>query len=187
MAAVWITEIKNFSRFGFTLYQNDGTWHPIVNGQQYLQDVPIGLPPRRDDPITIPSPAPWWPPITIPPGPTVLNCQYFFVGWTDFARTRIQGPDGILDAMVGPAGLADEGNDFLRVFDSQENEVASVEMGPRGPGWVASLDLHLNIDDDKVRWVIWNANGVGANVLQRADELFTQVANALITRLVGSA
>jgi hypothetical protein len=183
MAAVWITEIKNFSRqHQFTLRQNDGTWHPIIGGRRYMQDEPIDVAPRHD--VTIRGvPEKGVPDTVIPDAVTQLNCQYFFVGWTDFARTQIQGPGGILNVMVGPTG-AGSGNDFLRIFDERENEVASVEMGPRGSGAIASLDLHLNFDEDNVRWVIWNQNGVGAAILQRADEAFRAAAPQLLLALV---
>jgi hypothetical protein len=188
MAAVWITEIKNFSPHHFTLYQNDGTWHPIINGRGFKPDEPIAVPAARDTETTFFMPIGFPPtvtPVVIPPGPAILQCQYFFVGWTDFARTRIQGPDGGINVMVGPTGFDNE-NDFLRVFDDEENEIASIEMGPRGSGFVCSLDLHLNFDDDKVRWLIWNANGVGADVLERADKLFMpELAKALGKLLFG--
>jgi hypothetical protein len=114
---------------------------------------------------------------------TELKCQYFFVGWTDHARTQIQGPKGRLKVMVGPTGKG-PGNDFLRIFDEQEHEIESIEMGPRGSGAIASVDLHLNFDDQGMRWVIWNQNGVGANILERADKLFTQMAPKLLAMLL---
>jgi hypothetical protein len=187
MAAVWITEIHNYSQYDFVIRNNDRTWRPIINGYRYAEDEPIRVRARRDEIETIFLP-PWNIPISVPPGPTLMQCQYFFVGWTDFARTRIEGPEGLLDTRVGPKGLAEEEQklDSLRIFDEQENEVESVAIGPRGSGFIASVDLHLNFDDDKVRWVIWNANGVGGELLERADKAFLgPLAELLAKKLLG--
>jgi hypothetical protein len=164
MAAGWITQINNFSDSRFVLKTNDGTWRPVINNQQFAVDEPIDVPPRRLN----------------PPGPTTLNAQYMMIGWIDWARTRIEGPGGAVEITIGPKPPS--GNDFLRSFDDQQVERGSVEIGPRGPGWVASIDFHLNFynptpDPGKpanyptgVQMLWWSQQGVGANILERIDK-----------------
>jgi len=106
----------------------------------------------------------------------VLDASYWFVGWVDYAETTITIGGKTLRAVVGPIP---SGNDALRIFDAAENEIASVEVGPRGPGWVASIDFHIIFDESakEVRLNYWNANGIGANILQRIDEQFRKEAS----------
>jgi hypothetical protein len=43
----------------------------------------------------------------------------------------------------------------------------------------------INIDDDEVRGLIWNANGVSADILDRADKFLGQLATEFFQKLVG--
>jgi hypothetical protein len=190
MAAGWITQINNFSDSPFVVRTNDQTWRPVINNQQFAADMPIDVPPRRTSATFVP--VPFFPGggVTIPPGPTTLNVQYMMIGWIDFARTRIQGPGGAIELTIGPKPPS--GNDFLRFFDDQQVEQAqTVEIGPRGPGWVASIDFHLNFYNPTpdpgqpadyptgARMLWWSQQGVGANLLERMDKALTDVWKAL--------
>jgi hypothetical protein len=192
MAAGWITQINNFSDFDFVVRTNDPTWRPIIGGKQYAVDEAISVPRRRKQNITLPLPPPL-PPITIPAGPTVVNVQYAMIGWVDFARTRIEGPGGSVDVLIGPEGV----NDFLRFFDDQQRELGSVELGPRGPGSIASVDFHLNIYNPTptpgqtaasmgVHFLWWNQNGVGSEILKRIDDQIGKAATAAAGGLIST-
>src|SRR4051812_40159746 len=69
-------------------------------------------------------------------------------------------------------------NDFLRSFDTLGNKIIQVEMGPRGDGSIALLDLHMKIYDDKVRFLIWSATTPGGEFLQALDKYFSAVEGA---------
>jgi hypothetical protein len=183
MAAVWFTQIVNASDSDYTLDFTDQTWRPIVNGERYDVGRLITVPRRRSSAITIPSPLPWIPPITVPPGPTNLDLQYAFVGWADFAHTRLAGPRGFVDFVVGP--IDTENADYLRALDdTQANVVEPVPVGPRGGGWIASMDLHLVITNEGIRPVVWSYTGIGANILERFDSLATLMAEQLVRKVV---
>jgi hypothetical protein len=191
MAAGWITQINNFSDSDFTVSTDDGTWRPIINGKQYAPNENILVPKRRTVDQVF-QPIPWWPPITVPAGPTTLDAQYMMIGWIDWARTRITGPAGFVIATIGP--MPPSGNDFLRFFDSQQNELGSVEIGPRGAGWIASVDFHLNIYNPTpdpgqppqaagIKFLWWSQHGVGADILQRIDQHIGKIADAAASEL----
>jgi hypothetical protein len=182
MSAAWFTQVVNASDNDYTLDFTDETWRPIVGGTRYELGQPITAAKRRVDPITI-QPLPWLPPITVPPGPTQLDLQYAFIGWADFAHTRLSGPGGFVDFVVGP--IDTENQDYLRVLDEvQANVVEPMPVGPRGGGWIASMDLHLIITNDGVRLVVWSYTGVGANILDRFDSLATLAAQELVKKLI---
>lgn len=176
MAAVWITRFINDTDTPITISSTDPTWRPWIGGTRVSVNQPFTVPPRRTSPTFVPLPFFPGGGITIPPGPTTVDASYWFVGWVDFAQTNVSTPTSQLKAVVGPQA---NGNDYLRMFDPAENELASIEVGPRGPGWVASVDFHVTFDQsaEEVRWNYWNANGIGANILQRIDEQFRQEAS----------
>ncbi|MFD7137372.1 hypothetical protein [Streptomyces sp. NPDC059894] len=161
MATVWLKKVYNFSSHEFTVKQNDGTWRPwcIERRKVYAVDEAI----------------------TLSPG-DVLTFDHFFMPWADWGRTRIEGPADSLEFHIGPT--AADSPDYLRGFDSALNEVLTVPMGPRGSWWSASVDLRLVFEDDAMRWVIWNANGVGPDLLSEAGKLLHEAAMELIKKLV---
>jgi hypothetical protein len=176
MAAVWITRFINATNTPIRVSSDDASWRPWVGGRQLARNEEITIEAQRLQDVFVPIPFFPGGGITVPAGPTVVDASYWFVGWVDFAQTNIITPRSRLKAVVGPQP---NGNDWLRMFDPAENELASVEMGPRGPGWVASVDLHVTFDQSakEVRWNYWNANGVGANILARIDEQFKKEAS----------
>jgi hypothetical protein len=176
MAAVWITRFINATNSPINVSSDDGTWRPWIGSQKLERNEEYTISPQRLTDTTV-QPVPWMPPFFIPKGPTVVDASYWFVGWVDFASTTFALPGGRrLKTVVGPQP---NGNDWLRMFDEIENELASVEVGPRGPGWVASVDFHVTFDESakEVRWNYWNSNGIGANILQRIDEQFRKEAS----------
>jgi hypothetical protein len=183
MAAAWFTQVVNASDNDYTLDFTDGTWRPIVGGDRYEVGRQINVPRRRVAPITIPPLLPWLPPITVPPGPTQLDLQYAFIGWADFAHTRLNGPAGFVDFVVGPINT--ENQDYLRALDEvQDDVVEPMPVGPRGGGWIASMDLHLVITGDGIRPIVWSYTGVGANILARFDSLATLAAQEIVKKVV---
>jgi hypothetical protein len=161
MATVWLERVYNLSNSEFTLLQDDGTWRPYcVERQKSYQP---------DEAITVSA-------------GDVLNFQHFFMPWVDWGRMRVQGPDGGLDFVVGPVSWSSMDN--LRAFDDQRLEVLTVEMGPRGSWWSASVSLHLVLADDAMRWSIWSATRVGYDVLNKAGELLSLAATELIKKLI---
>jgi hypothetical protein len=176
MAATWITRFINATNTPIRVSNTDASWRPWVNGRQLAVGEEITIGPQRLTDIFIPITGYPGGGITFPAGPMVFDASYWFVGWVDFAQTNIITPKSQLRAVVGPQP---NGNDWLRMFDPAENELASVEVGPRGSGWVASVDFHVTFDETakEVRWNYWNANGIGANILQRIDEQFTKNAS----------
>ncbi len=161
VATVWIEKVWNLSSHDFVIKQNDGTWRPWVNQHEKSYGI--------DEPISI------------RPGET-LDIQHFLMPWVDFGRTRVEGPEGALDFVIGPVSFSSLDN--LRAFDDQRREVLTVEMGPRGSWWSSSVALHLVLADDGMRWTIWSANKVGNDVLAQAGKLLEQAASALIKTLI---
>jgi hypothetical protein len=188
MAAVWITRFINSTNSPIQVSSTDSTWRPWVYGRQLAVGEQLTLPPQRLTDQFIPIPGFPNGGITIPKGPVAVDTSYWFVGWVDFSKTDFVTPNGRLMNVVGPQV---DGNDWLRTFDSAEREVAKVECGPRGAGWVASVDFHVTFDEaaQEVRWNYWNANGIGANILARIDQIFTaglsEVGKALFKALFG--
>ncbi|MFF4576072.1 hypothetical protein [Streptomyces sp. NPDC001410] len=162
MATVWLEKVFNLSDYSFTLLQNDGTWRPYCRerGQSY----------GRDEEIPINS-------------GEVLRFDHFFIPWADWGRLRVQGPEGGVDFVVGPASWSSLDN--LRGFDDGRNEIFTVEMGPRGSWWSSSVSLHLVFHNDGMRWSIWSANNVGGDILSKAGSLLDQAATELIKKLIG--
>src|SRR5690349_6849779 len=119
MAMVWITKIYNFRSETFVLQQNDPTYHPVINGQQYNNR-----------------------PIYITPGFNA-DANWFVIPWADTnAYLTAQGPGGTLTFDVGPAKATDT-DDSLRAYDKEQNEAVNFDVGPKGPNFVASCSLHL--------------------------------------------
>lgn len=188
MAVGWIDQIMNFSGSDFTVQTNDRTWRPVINGHQYAVDerIPVRRAYRAGEVVVIPAPFPGAPEIRIPMmagGPHVLDVDFAMIGWADFARTRITGPGGYVDVVIGPTGVSDR--DYLRIFDEQMNEVGSIEMGPRGGGHVASVDFKLIIRDDSIRFLWWSSSIVGAQLLERFDKIMTVLGTQLAGKLIG--
>jgi len=144
MAAVWITRFINATNTPIRVSSNDATWRPWINGRQLTVGEEITIPPQRLTDTFVPSPFLPGGGIQVPAGPTVMDASYWFVGWVDFAQTNFVTLKSRLKAVVGPQA---NGNDWLRMFDPAENELARVEVGPRGPGWVASVDFHVTFDE----------------------------------------
>jgi len=181
MAAGWIVQMLNYSSTDFTIRTSDRTWRPVINGQQFAVDAPIALPRAIQPGDTLQLPfLPF--PIPLPPGPRVLNVDFAMIGWTDFARTRIEGPGGAIEVMIGPTGP--DNQDYLRIFDEQMNEIESIEIGPRGAGHVASVDFKLVITDESVRFLWWNSNFTGRDLLERFDKIMTLVGTELAKKLI---
>jgi hypothetical protein len=161
MATCWTTEVWNLSSHNFTLLQNDGTWRPWCRerSKSYArdEDIPVGSGEH-------------------------LTFDHFFMPWVDWGRMRIQGPDGGIDFVIGPVSWSSMDN--LRGFDDQRNEILTVEMGPRGSWWSASVSLHLVFHDDAVRWTIWSATSVPNQILNKAGELLEMASTELIKKLV---
>ena len=183
MAAVWFTQVLNNTDSDMSMDFTDKTWRPWSNNQQFALGSPVPVPRRRSNRIFLPSPFPGIPAIDIPPGPTLLNLQYAFVGWADYARTRLSGPGAFVDFVVGPINT--ENQDYLRVLDEVQSDVVEpLPVGPRGAGWVASMDLHLIIEPTGIRPIIWSYTGLGANILARFDALATTAANELVKKVI---
>lgn len=183
MAAVWFTEVLNATDNDFTLDFTDPTWRPVANGRRYQVGEPVSVS-KAHGRIFLPSPWPGIPTIDIPPGPFLIDMKYAFIGWADFASTRLAGPKGFVDFVVGPTNTT-ENMDYLRVLDEvQADVVEPLPVGPRGGGWIASTDLHLVITNDGVRPIMWSTTGVGASVLARFDQLATEAMTELIKKLV---
>jgi hypothetical protein len=161
MATVWVEKVWNLTNHNFVLLQNDGTWRPWVRerSKSYQRDeeIPVG------------------------PG-EVLTCDHFFVPWIDWGRVRVQGPGGGLEFSVGPVSWSSLDN--LRGFDDQRREVVTVEMGPRGGWWSASVSLHLVFREDAMHWTIWSATNVGSDVLQAAGKMLETLAPVLLPLLL---
>jgi hypothetical protein len=161
MATVWIGKVWNLSDQSFTLLQNDGTWRPwcVERSHSYGRDEPIPLAPGD-----------------------VLTFQHFFMPWVDWGRTRVEGPDGNLEFVIGPVSWSSLDN--LRGFDDARNEVLTVEMGPRGSWWSASVEMHLVFHNDAMRWSIWSATKVGQDILNKAGTYLDLAATELIKKLI---
>lgn len=163
MATVWIEKIWNHSDHAFVIKQNDGTWRPWVNerNKSYGRDEPIPIDPGE-----------------------ILTCQHFFMPWVDWGRTRIEGPQGNLEFVIGPVSWSSLDN--LRGFDDGRNEILTVEMGPRGSWWSSSLSLHLVFSNTGLRWTIWSATNIGGDILGKAAQVLDLTATELIKKLIGS-
>jgi hypothetical protein len=162
VATVWLEKVWNLSSHEFTLKQNDGTWRPWVNERSKSYAIDEAIP--------------------VSPG-DILTCQHFFIPWIDWGRLRVEGPEGNLEFSVGPKGWSSL--DCLRGFDDERKEVLTVEMGPRGSWWSASVSLHLVFADDAMRWTIWSATKVGYDVLQAAGKLLEIFGGELMKKLAG--
>jgi hypothetical protein len=163
MATVWIDKIWNLSDHDFTILQNDGTWRPWCNERSHSYG--------GDEPIPVGH-------------GEVLSFQHFFMPWVDWGRTRIEGPEGNLEFVIGPVSFSSLDN--LRGFDDARNEVLTVEMGNRGSWWSSSVSLHLVFHNDAMRWSIWSATNVGSDILNKAGSLLDLAAQELIKDLIGS-
>jgi hypothetical protein len=161
MATVWLEKAWNLSNHDFLLKSNDGTWRPWSRERQHSYAI--------DEPIEIPR------------GQT-LTFDHFFIPWIDWGRLRIEGPGGNVEFSVGPVSFSSLDN--LRGFDDQRREITTVEMGPRGSWWSASVSLHLVFRDDGVHWTIWSATNVGSDILQAAGKVFEWTAKAIIEALI---
>jgi hypothetical protein len=164
LATVWIEKMWNISSHDFTVLQNDGTWRPWVNERKKSYGV--------DEPIPLAA-------------GEALTCQHFFMPWADWGRTRIEGPGGNLEFIIGPVSASSMDN--LRGFDDTRKEVLTVEMGPRGSWWSSSVSLHLVLADDGMRWSIWSATKVPFDVLNKAGSLLDLAATELIKKLIAKA
>jgi hypothetical protein len=161
MSMVWITRVANYlPDTTITLRQNDPTYHPVINGHQY----------NKNDPIVI------------PPG-VAQDCKWFVIPWANSGRLQVQGPDGMLQFNIGPTSLG-ASDDSLRMLDAHENMTNAASMGPRGAGWVASVDLHLVFNENGMLWQVWDANRVGHDILEKADKIFMDVAPGLLGALL---
>ena len=139
MAVVWIKRIIHSSpAMGIvTLHQNDPTWHPVIAGHQIQSDQPI----------------------EVHPGQTI-DAEYFVIPWADAGRLRMTYLGKSIDYTV--AGINASSGDYLRADDGATgSRIEVAAMGPKGPGPICSIDLHLLLHDGRAEFQYWTSSGTG--------------------------
>jgi hypothetical protein len=200
MAMGWIKQIWNGTDSTFTLRQNDPSWRPIQDlvmtgplswaGRKYEIDEAITVPPR----IKSRRPVPWIP-FEVPVNPPMLSnmkFEYFIIPWAESGRLLIDGPGGSAEIVIGPTSATSD--DFLRFLDPQTRLefTPPVEIGPRGGGWVASVDFHLifnTLDAKGALFQVWAAHAGGdaamKAMLEAAKAGLEVAGGALFKKLLG--
>lgn len=159
---LWITQIQHSSPAmgNVTIRQNDPTWHPVINGYEYQPDEEI----------------------IIGPGQT-LDLQYCVIPWADAGRLNISFGGNSLNHQVGPVSFASP--DYLRAYNANTGQqIESAEMGPRGPGSVASIDLHLLLVDNRPLFQFHTSSGTGNIDLGNLAQELLKLAAAVVVALV---
>jgi hypothetical protein len=83
------------------------------------------------------------------------------IPWTASGNLQIFGPSDHVRVMISPKSASNI--DYLRVLDSADQELVTVDLGPQGGGfWSAVWTFHLVFDSNHdTRWVTWDVNGAG--------------------------
>src|SRR6185369_7349562 len=89
MAFAWIEKISNISTSEITLLQTDPTYHPVINGERFV---------NRE--------------IQVPPGTDWSDIKWFAVPWQNSGKMTISGPKGGAEMVVGP--IPGDNNDYLK-------------------------------------------------------------------------
>lgn len=132
----WIARIINHRKETYWLSQNDPTYHPVIAGRQYKnQAITVG--PNYD------QEASWFAIPWAGSGELHISGGYVVNGRSEPAHQTVIKYD------IGPSNT-DGSNDYLRMRDGQDRQTYAAKVGPRGPGFSASMDLVLVFNDDGI-------------------------------------
>ena len=165
MAMVWIVRIINHRSETFYLSQNDPTYHPVIAGHQYGPNEQIAVPQGY-----------------------AQDASWFVIPWAGSGQLELlRGPQGAgppdpihkLKYDIGPSPNDDL--DHLRLYDYQDNQQMVAPVGPRGPNFIASMELVLVFNDSGIHWNVQNSNHIGQDILNEFLKIAESNAGSAIT------